>query len=195
MTTQTPSHHTLLPTLRKMEQLDIDQQRAKKREVARQVERDPVARAFQRQLKRNLSWMNSHDRSRRLLPVAPFSAWREGFQRVAKLHRSMPVDALVDVLDRQCVALSEVVGPRHVALLVEGEGAPTPWLTGDSGRDLHRAFQSVHSALRQVDVDSTTTTIAHLVHCMAKLKATAVGVFDAETGGEVEPYAKFTYAD
>ncbi|MGB2102994.1 MAG: hypothetical protein ACPHVN_00075 [Luminiphilus sp.] len=195
MTSHPPSHHTLLPTLRKMEQLDIDQQRAKKRETARQVERDPVARTFQRQLKRNLSWMNDHDRSRRLLPVKAFAAWREGFDRVAKMHKRMSVDALVDVLDRQCVLLSEVVGPRHAALLVEGVGAPTPWLTGDSGRDLHRAFQSVHSSLRQLDIDSTTTTIAHLAHCMAKLKATAAGVFDVETGGEVEPYARFTYAD
>lgn len=189
------NHHTLLPVIRMLEQADTDRQRDEKREIARRVKRNPDERARYLRLRRSVSWMNEHDRSRRLLPAKPLAEWRAGFDRLTRMRSMMPLDALAETVDVQCRTLSPVLLHRHALLLTQGDGVCAPHLTGDSKRDLTRAFQAVHSALRQMQDDSTVTSIAHTAHCMAKLRVTVDAVLDYETGGDHESFASFAYPD
>mgnify|MGYP004365838981 CR=1 FL=1 len=182
------TRHQLAHTQRFMEQADIDAQRAAKRAVVQRMRENEAYRAHVLNQRTNRTWVNDHDRSRRILSARSYGPWRDAFERTVAMHHRMPLDGLQSVVERQCESLKPIMGFSESATF----SAIIPDL--DAGA-IGRAFKNVQCALRQMESDCTTTSKRQTMRAMLRLSATIAAQFEIQTGGTVETPYQFAYPE
>ena len=160
------AHATYAETVA-MQELEIQRHRLKLSRDRKRAERDPDG--FGERLHRartNTGWMSDVEKSRRIVPARLYVPWRESFDRMAKMYKHMPAPALSELVAKSCANLATALD------YTDRLGTFSVFSMGGSVDDVNLAFHNVQSALRQLERDSTTTTIRQAMRQMLKLRET-----------------------